>query len=189
MADMVLRRRIAGIALMGLAISLVGCTQKGPVQSQVERGKYLVMVGGCNDCHTPKVFTASGPSFDTTKLLSGYQAGTQLPSFPAGVLGPDKWGAATTNDMTAWAGPWGVSFSYNLTPDPKTGIGGWTEEMFIKALRTGKFMGMSRDILPPMPWQTIGQMTDDDLKAIFAYLNSIRPINNPIPVPQPPPVN
>jgi hypothetical protein len=189
MGDVVLRRRIAGIALIGLALTLVGCTGKEPVQSKVERGKYLVMVGGCNDCHTPKVFTAMGPVPDTTRLLSGHPAGTQLPSYPAGVLGPDKWMAATTKDMTAWAGPWGVSFAYNLTPDTKTGIGGWTEEMFIKTLRTGKFMGMSRDILPPMPWQSIGQMSDDDLKAIFAYLNSIRPIDNPIPVPQPPTAN
>lgn len=80
-----------------------------------------------------------------------------------------------------------MSFAYNLTPDMKTGIGGWTEDLFIQTLRKGKFMGQSRDILPPMPWQTIGQMTDNDLKAVFAYLKSLPPIENPIPAPLPPP--
>ena len=167
--------------------TLSGCTAKAPATSQVERGKYLVMVGGCNDCHSPKIFTPAGPVFDTTRLLSGYPSGSQLPPFPKGVIGPTQWGAITTNDLTAWYGPWGVSFAYNLTPDPQTGIGGWTEELFIQTLRTGKFMGMSRDILPPMPWQTIGQMTDDDLKAMFAYLKSLPPIHNSIPTPIPPP--
>lgn len=174
---------LCSAALLG---TLSGCTEKAPATSQVERGKYLVMAGGCSDCHSPKIFTPAGPVFDTTRLLSGHPAGTQLPPFPKGVIGPTQWGAVTTNDLTAWYGPWGVSFAYNLTPDMQTGIGGWTEDMFIQTLRTGKFMGMSRDMLPPMPWQTIGQMTDDDLKAMFAYLKSLPPIHNPIPQPIPP---
>ncbi len=181
------------IALFVLACVLVsmytGCTQKQTTPSLVERGKYLVMAGGCNHCHSPKIFTPAGPVVDTTRLLSGYPAGTQLPEVPKGVIGPTQWGALTTNDLTGWAGPWGVSFASNLTPDPKTGIGGWTDEMFIQTLRSGKFMGMSRDILPPMPWQDIGQMSDDDLKAIHAYLKSLPPINNPIPAPLPPSSN
>jgi len=175
------------LGVVAVAIILGSCSEKGPAPSRVERGKYLVMVSGCNDCHSPKIFTAAGPIFDTTRLLSGYRAGTPLPQIPAGVIGPQQWGALTTNELTAWAGPWGVSFAYNLTPDPKTGIGDWPEEMFIQTLRTGKFMGMSRDILPPMPWQTIGQMTDDDLKAVYAYLKSLPPIENQIPAPLPPP--
>ena len=171
-----------------LLVLATGCTQKSTTPSLVERGEYLVMAGGCNDCHTPKIFTPAGPAFDTTRLLSGYPADTQLPEVPKGVIGPTQWGALATNDLTGWAGPWGVSFAYNLTPDSKTGIGDWPEAMFIQTLRTGKFMGMSRDILPPMPWQTIGQMTDDDLKAIYAYLKSIPPIHNPIPPPIPPSV-
>jgi hypothetical protein len=185
-ADMGMRAgfgRSSGFLALALGIILMGCTGKSTGPSQVERGKYLVMAGGCNDCHSPKIFTAAGPLPDTTRLLSGHPSGSLLPAIPKNTLGPDKWGAITTNDLTAWAGPWGVSFAYNLTPDVKTGIGGWTEEMFIKTLRTGKFMEMSRDILPPMPWQTIGQMSDDDLKAIFAYLKSLPPIENPIPVP------
>ena len=174
------------IVLGGLALMAAGCTHHEQPMSQLERGKYLVTVAGCNDCHTPKIFTAAGPVFDTTRLMAGHPAGSPLPEVPKGVIGPDGWGALTNGHLTAWAGPWGVSFSANLTPDRKTGIGDWPEELFIETLRTGKFMGMSRDILPPMPWQTIGQMTDEDLKAMFAYLKSLPPIENQVPAPLPP---
>jgi hypothetical protein len=89
--------------------------------------------------------------------------------------------------LTAWSGPWGQSFAANLTPDKNTGLGIWTEDMFIKAIRTGKHMGTSRDILPPMPWQAFAQMTDADLKGIFAYLQSIPAVTNHVPDPIPPP--
>lgn len=151
--------------------------------SLAERGKYLATIGGCSDCHSPKVFTPMGPMPDTTKLLSGHPAGTKLPEVPKGILAPDKWGALTTNDMTAWVGPWGISFTANLTPDEATGLGSWTADMFIKALRTGKHMGEGRPILPPMPWPMIAQMTDDDLNALFAYLKSLPPIENAVPDP------
>jgi mono/diheme cytochrome c family protein len=156
-------------------------------EAKIARGKYLVTIGGCNDCHSPKIFTPTGPMLDTTRLLSGHPAGTRLPEFPLDYIGPTKWGAVTTNDLTAWFGPWGVSYAYNLTPDPGTGLGSYTEEIFIKTLRTGKKLGVGRDILPPMPWQTIGQMSDDDLKAVYAYLRSLPAVNNLIPNPIPPP--
>jgi hypothetical protein len=89
--------------------------------------------------------------------------------------------------MTEWAGPWGVSFAANLTPDEVTGIGAWTPEVFIKAMRTGKHMGSGRPILPPMPWPGIGKMSDDDLRAIFAYLHTLKPVNNQVPLPVAPP--
>jgi hypothetical protein len=186
-----MKRRIVsmGIPIILAAVTgglVGGCAKHEGGQSQVERGKYLVMVGGCNDCHTPKVMTPAGPAFDTTRLLSGHPADAPLAEIPQGVLGPGKWMAVTNEHLTAWAGPWGVSFAYNLTPDRQTGIGDWPEEMFIKTLRTGKFMGSSRDILPPMPWQNIGQMTDDDLRAIFAYLKSLPPVRNKIHDPIPP---
>ena len=110
----------------------------------------------------------------------------KLPEIPKGIIGPDQWGALTTNDMTAWVGPWGVSFASNLTPHPATGLGNWSEGLFLQALKNGKLMGTSRDILPPMPWQEIGKMKDEDLKAIFAYLRSLPPIDNAIPAPLPP---
>jgi hypothetical protein len=88
--------------------------------------------------------------------------------------------------FTAWAGPWGVSFSMNLTPDEETGMGTWNEAMFIKAMRTGKHLGEGREILPPMPWPYLAKATDQDLKAIFAYLKSIPPVKNAVPDPIPP---
>jgi hypothetical protein len=98
-------------------------------------------------------------------------------------------GAPITNNLTGWVGPWGTSYTSNLTPDAETGIGVWNEELFIKILRTGKFMGSGRNILPPMPWQDYAKLTDSDMKAIFAYLKSLKPVKNQVPasVPAPPP--
>ena len=152
--------------------------QTPPTKAQIDHGEYIVRVGGCADCHAPKVMTPNGPAPHPTKGLSGQQADSKLPAIPKDVLGPDKWTAMTNSDFTAWVGPWGVSFAANITPDPATGIGGWTEDMFIKTLRTGKHMGTGRNLLPPMPWPTIGQMTDRDLKDVFAYLKSTKPIAN-----------
>ena len=177
---------VSMFALLVMVFLLVSCARKSAGPSAAERGMYLAMAGGCGDCHSPKTFTSAGPAPDVKRLLSGYPAGAKLPEIPKGIFGPAQWGAITTNDMTAWVGSWGVSFSYNLTPHPATGIGNWDEALFIQALRTGKFMGTSRDMLPPMPWQEIGKMTDDDLKAIFAYLRSLPPIENEIPTPLPP---
>lgn len=151
--------------------------------SQVARGKYLVTLGQCGDCHSPKIFTPKGPIEDTTRLLSGHPANQQLPEVPKGLIGPQGWGAVGSNDFTAWSGPWGTSFTRNLTPDTATGIGSWTEDVFIKAIRTGKDMGEGRDLLPPMPWWNTRQATDEDLKAMFAYLKSLPPIENAVPDP------
>jgi cytochrome c553 len=151
----------------------------------VARGRYLVTVGGCNDCHSPKINTPQGPQVDETRLLSGHPATQRLPAVPAGVVSPTKWGALASNDETAWVGAWGTSFAANLTPDP-TGLGNWTVDMFIKSMRNGKYMGISRPILPPMPWNWYGQMTDQDLASVFAYLKSLRPISNLVPEALPP---
>jgi mono/diheme cytochrome c family protein len=150
------------------------------------RGKYLVTAGGCHDCHSPKVFTEKGPEPDMALALSGAPAGAVLPEVPTGILGPDKWGAVCSNDLTTWVGPWGVSFASNLTPDKKSGLGEWTEQQFIDALRKGKHRGFGRQILPPMPWFNLALLTDDDLKAIFAYLQTLPAISNKVPDPIPP---
>jgi hypothetical protein len=150
-----------------------------------KHGEYLVVLGGCNHCHSPKVFTEMGPVPDTTRLLSGHPGGSKLPPVDTIMVQPGKW-ILTTSDLTAWVGPWGVSFAANLTPDEPTGIGTWTDEVFIKAIRTGKHMGIGRPILPPMPWPDIAKATDEDLKAIFAYLISLPPIRNQVPDPVPP---
>lgn len=153
-------------------------TESAP-QAQIERGRYLVRFGDCATCHTPMKMGPNGPEPDFTRFLSGHPAGTKL---PAPDLKPGPWFAATAG-MTAWAGPWGVSYAANLTPDRDTGIGIWTEEMFLQAMRSGKHMGAGRPILPPMPWQAISTLNDDDLKAIFAYLHSLPAISNRVPDP------
>jgi len=158
----------------------------GKKQEPVKRGEYLVSYGGCSDCHTPKIMTPKGPEPDVKKLLSGHQASEKLPELPQGIIGPDKWGGLTNNNLTAWFGPWGVSFAANLTPDKKTGLGGWSEEQFVKTMRTGKHLGVGRELLPPMPWFNLAFLTDEDLKAVFAYLRTIKPIENMVPQPIPP---
>jgi hypothetical protein len=112
-------------------------------------------------------------------MLSGHPENTKL---PPPELKPGPWFAATAG-MTAWAGPWGISYAANLTPDTNTGLGIWTEEMFIKTMRTGKHMGSGREILPPMPWQSLAQLTDQDLKTIYAYLRTVPPVVNHVPTP------
>ena len=154
-----------------------------PAKPAMSRGEYLVTVAGCHDCHSPKVFTPKGPMPDMTKPFSGAPAEAKLPEVPKGTIAPDKWGALTTNDLTTWAGPWGVSYAFNLTPDKETGLGYWKAETFKAAMRTGKHQGTGRDILPPMPWFNLALMTDADLDAIFAYLQSLKPIKNAVPTP------
>ena len=168
----------------------VSCTGNEEVKTltkdeMIARGKYLVNFGGCNDCHTPKVYTDMGPIPDTTRLLAGYTAGEVLPEADMNMIGPDKW-VMTEKNFTAWVGPWGISYAANLTPDNATGIGTMSEEMFIKTLREGKWMGVGRPLLPPMPWQGIGLLDDQDLKCMYAYLQSIKPIQNEVPQPVPP---
>jgi mono/diheme cytochrome c family protein len=156
-------------------------------QKTVERGRMLIIGGLCHDCHTPKKMGPAGPEPDMTRMLSGHPEGIKVTA-PYTPAAGSPWFVAGNDQLTAWSGPWGVSFAANLTPDKLTGLrsGVWTEELFIKALRTGKHMGVSRDILPPMPWNFIGQLSDQDLKAMWAYLGSIPPIKNRVPEPIPP---
>jgi Cytochrome c len=152
--------------------------------ARVARGKYLVDTLSCHDCHTPKK-PGSEFELDESRLLSGHPEGSNLPAPPA-AKGP--WIASASADFTAWSGPWGLSYTANLTPDQNTGIGIWTEDMFMRAIRTGRHMGTSRQILPPMPWQVYRNLTDDDLKAVYAYLRTIKPVHNRVPEPLPPAV-
>lgn len=156
---------------------------KAKLSKQAQRGEYLVRIAGCHDCHTPLAMGPQGPAPDMTRMLSGHPEGMQLPPQPAGA-GP--WIGAFIGTNTAWSGPWGISYVANITSDKETGIGGWTEQQFIQASRTGKHMGAGRPILPPMPWQNLGAMTDEDLKAVFAYLKATPPLKNKVPEPTPP---
>jgi len=179
--------------LVPVAVALAGCNQPAstpapaasaaataPALSPVERGKMLVMGGGCHDCHTPKKIGPMGPEADLDRALSGHpeRAGV-LPHFTDAKGSP--YSTHTNDDLTAWSGAWGVSYAANLTPDETTGIGLWSEDQLVTAIKTGKHMGAGRPILPPMPWFWYNQLPDDDLKAIYAYLKSIPAIANKVP--------
>jgi hypothetical protein len=160
------------------AQSQVSADQK----AMVERGRFLVEFGGCNDCHTPWIMTAGGFRSDSTRYLSGHPADMHAPAPKLEM----PWLAACNATFTAWAGPWGISYTANLTPD-SSGMGVWTEDMFIQAMRTGKHWGVSRPIMPPMPWETLGRQSDADLKAMYAFLQTIPPVHNIVPDYEPPP--
>lgn len=155
-----------------------------PTQAEVvERGKYLVEIMGCHDCHSPKLMGPQGPYPDPDRLLSGHPAGTQLPPMPKDNAG---W-ALLTMDLTAAVGPWGTSFAANLTSDD-SGIGTWTEDQFKRALKQGLYKGQEggRMLLPPMPWQNFRNIADEDVHAMFMYLKSTKPVANVVPPPVPP---
>jgi hypothetical protein len=182
--------RMCGFVVVASQLLLAASAAAKPSAAAVKRGEYLVTFGGCNHCHTPWALDKEigGPRPDHTRLLSGHPAGGPDPASKhvmpdIGVIGPT---------FTSFALPFGIVYATNLTPDKDTGLGSWTEAMFIKTLRNGRHMGgepSARPVLPPMPWEDLGSLTDADLKAIFAYLQSIPPIKNAVPDPKvPPPV-
>ncbi|MGO4871547.1 MAG: c-type cytochrome [Roseiarcus sp.] len=123
-------------------------------QSQIERGKYLVTVGGCNDCHTPGTFLGHP---DMTRMLGGSDVGFAIPGL-------------------------GVFVGRNLTPDKETGLGAWSTEEIIAAITTGRRPD-GRLLAPIMPWMEFSQLTSADAQAIAAYLQSIPPVKNAVPGP------
>lgn len=181
------------IGVLGMAFLNTSCTSNTSTKEKsaekvlseaelVKHGEYLVKSMGCHDCHSPKKMGPNGPEIIPELMLSGFQANyppmitdTSLTNKGYGIFNPD---------LTAAAGPWGVSYAANLTPDV-TGIGTWTEEQFKRALTEGKFKGLegSRMLLPPMPWFNFTELKDEDVKAIFLYLKSIPPIRNVVPAP------
>ena len=156
-----------------ILISLIGVLPAAAKSNKtVERGRYLVSIIGCNDCHSPKLHPGTMEP-DPARIMSGRSATTPAPEKPAH-MGE----IAVSGDLTAWYGPWGVSYAANLTPDPTTGIGKrYNEKSFIHAMRTGK-KPEGTDMLPPMPWPDFAQMSDSDLKAIWAYLKTLKPVKN-----------
>jgi len=178
------------LALLALAVNVAafGLTLARPAEAagaatnaQVERGRYLVNTTGCHDCHTPFKMGANGPEPDLSRMLSGHPAALQMP--PAPVLPQGPWLAVVAATNTAWSGPWGVSFTANLTPDAETGLGKWTAKDFKETMRTGRHLGRGRAILPPMPIPAYSQMNDRDLEAIFTYLRTVPAVNNKVPEP------
>ncbi|WP_374437925.1 cytochrome c [Inhella sp.] len=179
------------LAALLMALALPAAAQPAPSTAkapkvntaQVLRGAYLMKTSACMDCHTPLKMGPNGPEPDMSRLYSGHPQGTQLSPAPA-LTG--SWMTVASDTMTAWVGPWGTSFTANLTPDPETGLGRWTEKDFIQTIRTGRHLGRGRPVLPTMPIPVYSQMTDADLKAIYAYLRTLPPIRNQVPDPLPP---
>ena len=188
--------RTLSIGLFCLLICCFACNQKKnenfaavedlpAKQNLEEHGEYLVGIMGCADCHTPKKMTEQGPVPDMERYMMGFDSSGSLPPVPENVpLGP--W-ALFSGDLTAAVGPWGTTYAANLTPH-NSGIGSWTLEQFKKAVIEGKYKGLdnTRPLMPPMPWQSYQQLTNDDVEAIFVYLKSIKPIDNVVPAYQPP---
>ena len=144
-----------GLAAVGFAATSAPAKKKTtPAMSRsamLERGKYLVTVAGCNDCHTPGTLYGA-PDF--SRMLSGAEMG--------------------------WRGPWGVTYARNLTPDKETGLGNWTRDQIVKAFRSGVRPDGTM-LLPPMPWQDFAALTDVDAYAIAAFLQSIPAISHKVP--------
>ena len=177
----------------GIAAAALSCnnTQASPERKtagmdsteKVKRGEYLVSIIGCDDCHSPKRMGSMGPEIIPELRLSGYPSSP--PIIKADISVVNQGWAMFVPDLTSSVGPWGVSFSANLTSD-ETGIGNWTEENFLRAIREGKYKGLetSRPLLPPMPWFVYKNMKDEDLKSIFAYLKTVKPVENVVPAPK-----
>lgn len=183
------------LAILILVVVLTGCSNNKKGENQeaqqpqtstmtaeqmVQRGEYIVNLGGCHDCHSPKDIGPKGFEMIKARMLSGYPSDKPIMQGDPEVL-KQGW-VLFVPDLTSASGPWGVSFSANITSD-QTGIGNWTEENFMRALKEGKFKGLanSRELLPPMPWQNFANVTDEDIRALFLYLKSTPAVNNVVP--------
>ena len=173
---------LSAAALFGAAAPSVAADTAG---AKVERGRYLVHTSGCHDCHTPMKMGANGPEWDMERMLSGHPEALKMPPAPKLPEGP--WLISVAATGTAYAGPWGVSFTANLTPDADTGLGRWSVQDFKNTIRTGRRLGRGREILPPMPIPVYKNFTDADLEAIYAYLRTIPAVRNRVPEPLEPP--
>lgn len=152
--------------------------------SLIKRGSYLVNSIGCDDCHSPKIVGPNGVEVDPARRFGGHPANSPLPKPNTSVM-KDGY-MLFSMDLTSAVGPWGQSYAANISSDA-TGIGNWTEEQFFRAIREGKSKGLkeSRPLLPPMPWPVYRNMSDQDLRAIFAFLQSTQPVENRVPGPKP----
>lgn len=166
------------------AAATTATAAKAPLTVEQARGQYLVNTSGCIDCHTPFKPGPKGPEPDMSRHLSGHPEGLRMPPPPALPEGP--WLVISSATNTAFAGPWGVSFTANLTPDPDTGIGLWSARDFRQTIRTGRHLGRGRELLPPMPVPVYNHFTDADLDAVFAYLQTLPAVRNKVPEPLPP---
>jgi mono/diheme cytochrome c family protein len=143
--------RLAFLAASAVALPAVTAIAD---DAQIARGKYLVTLGGCNDCHTPGYFFGNP---DMSRFLGGSDVGFEIPG------------------QGVFVGP-------NITPDKETGIGSWTPEQIVTAMQTGERPD-GRILAPIMPWHAFAQLTADDAMAIAAFLQSLNPVNNQVPGP------
>ncbi|MGH9413238.1 MAG: hypothetical protein ACRD0Y_05805 [Terriglobales bacterium] len=161
-------------ATIGLAAAaaLAACSHPAPAvapgATSAARGAQLVALGGCNDCHTPRLPNGQP---DVSRELSGFPAGGTLP--------PTVAGADLVETNGAFRGPWGLSLARNITSDKSDGIGSWTQAEFIKTLRTG-IDPAGHAIQPPMPWQDYVHVPDADLIAIYNYLLTVPASTNKV---------
>jgi mono/diheme cytochrome c family protein len=139
------------VLIFGLAVALGTSAIGAQAQSSVERGKYLVTLGGCSDCHTPGTFLGHP---DISRYLGGSDVGFAIPGL-------------------------GVFAGANLTPDKETGIGNWSTQEIVTAITTGKRPD-GRMLAPIMPSEALSQLSRDDAEAIAAYLKSIKPVANKV---------
>jgi len=151
----VLSASLAAVAAAFVTVSCAPHARRASASSTtadtLERGKYLTTLMGCQDCHTPGTFYGAP---DADRQLSGSEVG--------------------------WHGPWGVTYARNLTPDRETGLGNWTRDQIVTALRTGQRPDGS-PLLPPMPWPNYAGLTDADAQAIAAYLQSLPAVAHRVP--------
>lgn len=183
---------IIGTAIVAATGLLIACNSssaneknKPLTQEQlVKRGDYLVNAVGCDDCHSPKKMGPNGPEVIEELRFSGYPSERAVQQTDTNLL--KKGWSMFGSDFTSTVGQWGMSFAANITSDP-TGIGNWKEEQFFKAIREGKYKGLdeSRPLLPPMPWFVYRNFSDEDIRSIFAYLKSTKPVSNVVPAPKP----
>lgn len=169
------------LALLLPGIAAAAERESGASAQTLRRGAYVARTAACVDCHAPWRPGPDGPAPDLSRGLSGHPQDLVLPAPPALGEGPWLWAGAATN--TAFAGPWGISYAANITPDHETGIGRWREQDFIAAMRNGRHVGVGRPILPPMPWHAYRHFSDADLKALFAWLRAQPPVRNKVPEP------
>ena len=162
------RSRFAAIMVYGLGVAILLSTAsavfvlalvgnwraEAASREQVERGKYLVNLALCTDCHTPGYFFGKP---DMARFLGGSEVGFHIP------------------DLGVFHGP-------NLTPDNETGLGRWSTEQIVTAFTTGTRPD-GRILASIMPWHAFSQLTRQDAQAIAAFLKSLPPVSNKVPGP------
>lgn len=173
---------IFGIAIFLTLIFVLLCLNYAESQSDlVKRGKYLVdAAGACGQCHTPR----KGAEMDMNMYLAGHPENAAYPKFDMSMMQRGIFMVAAPT-LAAFSMPFGTTFAANLTPDKETGLGEWTEQMFVDTMRIGHHQGdtSNRKLLPPMPIKNAyANLSDEDLKAMWAYLKTIKPVKNEVPV-------